>query len=535
MTLGAILLAGCGSGGGTRQGSNLGVIEESNSVVAAFGALTTRVVGTAQAPVVTNTVDSTITGVAGASFTSIHQSKATSRFVYAQGGQIWTISNTSNGTPTQITTDATQKSSPVWSPDASQIAYIANGKINIIPATGGTPTQVPMGDMTTECAAWSPDGEKFVFVNGFLGRIYTVPADGSAAPTRINNDDNLYWRHMSWSPDGKTLVGVLSDDNYAAQITTLAADGTGTPKTIFRLDADQFGQHELIFPLFSRDGSQVAFISKPVGNFESSVQVVPAAGGEGQEVYKTNGSLARVGWSPDGARLSFYAPTNLPNPVFQLVTLLLANGIPNPVADGAVNGIDADWSRYEIDPAAVPLLGSNGPLGTGTAAGFLYSQSGPDLRSVLTFGTVTDTAESRAAARVTTTLPDYPDSLFRLFSITAPDGLAQIAYTNFDNVTSAPGPIVVPPMLSQPQGAIVLFNTSTSQIAAVLPYTPDDNGSGASRTVRDYAPQVVRQGNTIVLKGHFLAVFDAIGKNRAPNGANAVQLDAKTGEIISLP
>lgn len=538
LMMGSALLVGCGSGGSTPRGGNLGGIEEDNSVAAAFGALTTRVVGTAQAPVVTSTIGATISGVAGASFNSIHQSKATSHFVYVEGGQIWTISNTGNGTPTQITNDATQKSYPVWSPDATRIAYLANKKIYIIPATGGTPAEVPIGDMTTECVAWSPDGEKLVFVNGFVGRIYTVRVNGGASPTRINNNDSLYWRHVSWSPDGKTLVGVLSDETFGAQIATLAADGSDTPKTIFRLNAEneiQFGQHELVFPVFSRDGSRVVFIKKPIATFDSSVQVVPATGGDGQEVYKTSGALARVGWSPDGTRLSFYAPTNLPDPAFQLVTLLVTNGIPNPVANGSVNGVDADWSRYQIDTNAVPLLGSNGPLGTGTAAGFLYSQSGPDLRSVLTFGTVTDTVESRAAARVATTLPDYPDSPFRLFTITAPDGLAQIAYTNFDSATGAPGPVVAPPMLSSPPGAIVLFNTTTSQIAAVLPYTPDDNGSGAGRSIRDYAPQVVRQGNTLVLKGHFPAVFDATGKNRAPGGATEVRLNARTGEILSIP
>jgi TolB protein len=108
----------------------------------------------------------------------------------------------------QLTKTKDAESSPTWSPDASKICYAADEAraLYIIPSTGGTPRRLRTdgAGRPTE-PDWSPDGKTIIFTSqvaaGFS--LWTVPADGSAAPTQLVAGED-----PSWAPNSRTVVFV---------------------------------------------------------------------------------------------------------------------------------------------------------------------------------------------------------------------------------------------------------------------------------------------------------------------------------------
>jgi hypothetical protein len=105
-----------------------------------------------------------------------------------------------------------------WSPDGSQVAYVADdsalpgpGTLWVIAAAGGTPRQVLDGVVSFD---WSPNGSQLaVEVDG---AIEVVGTDGSG-PRRVGPGA---W--PDWSPDGRSFAYV-----DGGRIAVMGVDGTG--------------------------------------------------------------------------------------------------------------------------------------------------------------------------------------------------------------------------------------------------------------------------------------------------------------------
>lgn len=108
----------------------------------------------------------------------------------------------------QLTKTKDAESSPTWSPDGSKICYALDEAraLYIISSTGGSPRRLRTdgAGRPTE-PDWSPDGKTIIFTSqvaaGFS--LWTVPADGSAAPTQLVAGEDA-----SWAPNSRTVVFV---------------------------------------------------------------------------------------------------------------------------------------------------------------------------------------------------------------------------------------------------------------------------------------------------------------------------------------
>lgn len=104
---------------------------------------------------------------------------------------------------------------PMQSPDGTQLAFSALGKIYVMPISGGVPralTRDPVGEFEP---SWSADGRSILFVRWTArdgGHVMRVPADGSAAAVKLT-DVSAYYTSPIETPDGKSVLVVRSSNN----------------------------------------------------------------------------------------------------------------------------------------------------------------------------------------------------------------------------------------------------------------------------------------------------------------------------------
>jgi TolB protein len=132
-----------------------------------------------------------------------------------------------------------------WSPDGSEIAYLASDGIYVIHADGSNRRRLPdragpSNNLRDECLGgpvssvwceelgidWSPDGRRIAF-DGKSG-IVVANADGSGASRLTQGQDSL----PRWSPDGRRIVF----ERYGNDIYSVGSDGRRLRRLTFTHD-----------------------------------------------------------------------------------------------------------------------------------------------------------------------------------------------------------------------------------------------------------------------------------------------------------
>jgi Tol biopolymer transport system component len=523
----AIFLVGCGGssagnttnlGNGTSTG-NGGNGTNSSSTTQDFGALTTRIIGAAQTPVFSQGVagylnsGGSVLGVAGATFTDISQSYAARNlgntkiaFASSRDNNYFTeiyVMNTDGSGQTRLTNNASSDNYPVFSPDGTKIAFNStrdgNNEIYVINADGSNQTRLTNNSATDARPSWSPDGTKIVFNSNRDGKfqIYTMNADGTNQTRLTNNTvDDL---EPSFSPDG-TKIAFVSNRDGNFEIYVMNADGTSQTRRTYNVASD-------FDPSWSPDGNKIVFYSSRDGNPEIYVMDV-----NGTETRLTNNAEddVRPFFSPDGTKIVFEAHRDGNAEIYQMNTDGTGQiDLTNYPIEGDFH---PSWSNYRRPQ----YIGANGILGT-SCAGFLQGTQRQLNSSILIFDTVGSTLTGRGAARITANTNVDTSGPSLAFTITTSVGLGSIKFVNIlESLTP-----ITPTIPAGSTNALVLFDASNGYVTNVVPFT-------ANRSVSP--PQV--DGNLVTYSGHFTAVFDATGKNLAPNGATSVTLDEKEGKLV---
>jgi Tol biopolymer transport system component len=194
-----------------------------------------------------------------------------------------------------------------FSPDDSRIAFAWNGgaiaqisprDIYVKVIGAGDPQQLTASPEDEVNPAWSPDGRYVVFERVFSDRrdIYRLPVTGGREEKLGETLSGF-----SLSPDGRTLaVSAGARENEPGGIFLLSLD-TGHRTRHTTAPATTSDQS----PVFSRDGSMVAFQRQLAGITERDIYVVPAGGGPIRQLTFDKNRVFGMAWTPDGREIVF--------------------------------------------------------------------------------------------------------------------------------------------------------------------------------------------------------------------------------------
>jgi Tol biopolymer transport system component len=247
------------------------------------------------------------------------QFAAINRIVYNTRGtgsdflvaDIYTINPDGSG-KTRLTTDGLS-SDPVWSPDGSQIAFVASSNcdnavcetdIAIMDADGSNVVQLTSsGD--NEQPAWSPDGSQIAFVSWREANadIFVMETDGSGVTNLTNHPTDDF--DPTWSPDGSQIAFSSNRNHFEEQVMpgfetelfVMNSDGSD----VTRLPTDAFN---VFGPKYSPDGTHLMFYQMSGDISPMPMYVLQADGSGVTEI--TSGS--KPDWSPDGSEIVFVRP-----------------------------------------------------------------------------------------------------------------------------------------------------------------------------------------------------------------------------------
>lgn len=258
--------------------------------------------------------------------------------------QIYLINNDGSGL-TRVTEDETDDTMPRWSPDGSQIAYIAQ-----IPRTStrqlsflnlADDSVTTLDDMDRTGGIFSPDGEQIAYnAQAESVELFISDLDGTNS---IQLTRNWFIDDVSdWHPDGELLLftsdsggnGNWQDhvDIYTLNIDTEEFTRlTDTPEREFN-------------PVWSPDGSQIAFAYEIDGNRD--IYVMDSNGENLTRLTTDPGYDHYPSWSPDGTRLVFQSDRYGNDALF---ILDLEKGTETLLTDHFKDERHPAWIRVPLD------------------------------------------------------------------------------------------------------------------------------------------------------------------------------------------
>jgi Tol biopolymer transport system component len=192
---------------------------------------------------------------------------------------------------TRLTDDDADDFDPSWSPDGEKIAFASfrdgldNEEIYVMNADDGSNvTRLTDEDALDREPSWSPDGEKIAFVSNRdsiddseneeidNNAIYSMNADDGSNVTRLTDDDAFY-THPGWSPDGEKIAFVSNRDGSGNEIYSMNADDGSNVTRLTDDDANH------LYPGWSPDGEKIALSSNRVSGENYEIYVMNADDG----------------------------------------------------------------------------------------------------------------------------------------------------------------------------------------------------------------------------------------------------------------
>jgi dipeptidyl aminopeptidase/acylaminoacyl peptidase len=237
----------------------------------------------------------------------------------------------------QLTNTPESESSPRWSPDGKWLAFLSSreggdgSQLWIFDRLGGEAERVSNVAGGIEDYAWSPDSKRLVFV--------VSDPDSAKAKSNTKKPVVIDRLHFKSDPGGYLLA---SHDH-------LALFDLDTRK----LEALTSGAHDETDPVWSPDGTRIAFVSKRVaGDADRSenddifvMDAKPGAAIRRLTTYDGEDD-GRIAWSPDGLRIAYLTGIGMADHSHRMWKLAVISS-----DGGAATVLTEALDRQVIEPA----------------------------------------------------------------------------------------------------------------------------------------------------------------------------------------
>ncbi len=275
---------------------------------------------------------------------------------------IWMTDASGGSEPYRYTGGGGLDSSPRWSPDGSQLAFVSDrsgrNQLHVMPSDGGESIQLTSGDDPISDIQWSYDGSSLFFVMR-RGEKFNSSTDTKVLKTLRNRmDGEGFW------------------DGRRRHIFSIKATGDDAPEQITSGDWDNTQ------PAPSPDGSRIAFCSNRSEERDATtridVWVQDLASGETEQITAGDGSYGSPAWSRDGSQLAYtghpvvdpWGPTTLDNLFVRDLTtgedIGLMGGMDlepgNSAMSDARYNLPAQRPVWEESGATLTLIGDGGSV-----------------------------------------------------------------------------------------------------------------------------------------------------------------------------
>lgn len=220
---------------------------------------------------------------------------------------------------TQLTFSEGDKDQPVWSPDASRIAFVAPGDtgngldIWVMDADGGNMMNLTRHAGDEFDPAWSPDGKAIAFTHHLRDAgstpIYALTLIKPDGTGRVRLSEDFVEWDPTFSPDGKWLLYVISANSHDFFYFRAAWNDFTEPKAFdLRALFGEFG--EVSDPAWAPFGDQFVYVENKGGR-QDIVHVTYVKMEQNGLHQPTETVLTETGhesdpaWSPDARWLAF--------------------------------------------------------------------------------------------------------------------------------------------------------------------------------------------------------------------------------------
>lgn len=245
-----------------------------------------------------------------------------------------------------------------WSPEGDALVYSASPDANAdlfsYSITDAKPTNITNSATLFEVDPdWSPNGEKMVFSRSVDGKtnwdIYTMNADGTQI-TKLTKCFGAGCHTPHWSPSGEAIVYV-----YNHHIYTMKADGSEQTELASGYDYN-------FWPRWSPDGKRMAFITSndEYSNRSLYVMTLNTPGVEVQDLTGGNYNVGKFSWSPNGKLIIFdtlplKTNDNTTDSLLWMVNVQLGQVIPFLSQEGKFSA--PEWSPlHTTKPTPEPIV-----------------------------------------------------------------------------------------------------------------------------------------------------------------------------------
>jgi dipeptidyl aminopeptidase/acylaminoacyl peptidase len=257
------------------------------------------------------------------------------------------------GRPRQLTNGALRDSSPTFSPDGRQLAFVRtpagadHGQVWIVPLAGGQPEQVTTLPHGAGGVSWSPDGRMLAVSASSDDVPFIVgPFEKGKAP-RARHMTRLDWRDdESGHRDRRTHLFIVKPRPGAR------------PRQVTR------GDYDVEHATWSPDSATIAFTTdmRPERDIDprSSIWAVGVDDGEPRELAALGGNASFPAYSPDGRWLAFLGqgveqPTDYEPWLIWLMPA--AGGTPRPLMEGRDLSVGAwTWSDLVLTDSSASVV-----------------------------------------------------------------------------------------------------------------------------------------------------------------------------------